>query len=64
MTNQETARKVLLKKIKERKRQETIKRIEDKFWGIIVEENRGSVCILSEDAKALREIISEYTSKS
>ena len=61
MTNQETAREALLKKIKEKKHQEKVERIEDKFWGIIVEEIGGTVCVHSEDVKALREIIKEYT---
>ena len=41
--------------------EEKIQHIENKFWGMIVEETGGSVCVLSEDAKALREIISGYT---
>ena len=52
----ETTREELLKKIKDQR----VKRIEDKIWTMIMEETRGSVCVLSEDAKALREIISEY----
>ena len=42
---------------------ETILHIENKFWGMIVEEIGGTVCVSSEDIKALREIIIEYTTK-
>ena len=44
-------------------KEEKIERIEDIFWGNLAHEIGRTICVDSEDAKAIREIIIEYTTK-
>lgn len=42
---------------------EKIERIEHIFWGNVAHEIGRTICVDSEDMKAVREIIIEYTTK-